>query len=587
MTLSEKRKNFIGVAWPYVNGDLHPGHIAGCYLAADIFARYKRLRGEEVLMVSGSDCFGTPITIQAEKENRTPKQIVEYYSPRITKLLLETYKISFDSFTKTDTKLHKQLTQKFFLHLLKNGFIFKKKTFQYYSEKDGKFLPDRYVEGICSFCKAKDQRGDQCEVCGRTLEVGQLINPRAKLTQSNVVIKETEHYFVNLKLFQNDLITYVSSKTEIWKEWVFKETINIINDLQERPITRDINWGVKIPKKHISHEMLIDDINNKRFYVWFDAVIGYFSESIKWAKKFGWDIKNFLTEWWSQDAVNLKHFIFVGKDNLFFHTIWWPSLIMGQKTEFYNIHLKLPDNVVVNQFLNLEGNKFSKSRGIYIDSTELVEKYGLDSVRFYITSIMPENQDSNWIWVDFINKVNNQLVANLGNFIHRTLTFCTEKLKITSLKDSNFEIDTEFFELQEKSYSIYELLLGKNNIFDQVSDYIEKMQFKNALNCVLLLGQLGNVYFDRKKPWLTINSNHMEAQKTIINCICIIYAIRILINPILPDTSDKISNILSLKNIDSTKNLNSNIWKFNKEEFLEININESLIKPLFQKLAIK
>lgn len=585
-----RQKNLIGVAWPYVNGELHPGHIAGCYLPADIFARYKRLRGEDVIMVSGNDCFGTPITIQADKEGVTPRDIVEKYGPRTTSLLLDTYKISFDLFTKTDTDIHRQVTQKFFINLLKNGNIIKKKTYQYYSEIDNRFLPDRYVEGECPYCHAKEQRGDQCEVCGRSLQVGELINPYAKLTKNPVSLKETEHYFVDLPKFKSFLENYIQDKKQVWREWVWKEAYSWLEDLQPRSITRDLDWGVEIPQENITDESRLDNVDNKRFYVWFDAVIGYFSGSIAFAESIGENYEDFIKEWWNNDNPLLKHYIFVGKDNLFFHTIWWQSLLIGQ-----NENLKLPDNVPVNQFLNLEGQKFSKSRGIYINAKEVVEKYGLDAVRFYLTSIMPENNDANWKWDDFIASYNNDLVSNIGNFIHRTITFAQNKLQIkylNQIKPENRIFDEYSLEIAtdnkkiENVINIKRLLLGDSenkNIFELFTENLENMNFKQALQLVLLLSKIGNVYFDRKAPWQLQSQNPDECEKTIYNSLLLVYVLRILLNPFLPDASDRISNALGLQKLESTKTQAKNHFLLDLNEFHSIKLSANT-QPLFNKI---
>lgn len=607
------KKILIGVAWPYVNGDLHPGHIAGCYLPSDIFARFQRLAGNEVLMVSGSDCFGTPITIQADKEGVKPKDIVEKYSPRVTDLLTKTYNISFDSYTKTDSELHKYITQRFFLNLLKEGKIINKKTVQYYSEVDKKFLPDRYVEGECPHCHAKEQRGDQCESCGRSLGVGELINPYAKLTKNPVTLKETEHYFVDLGLFKKELHQYIDSKKDSWRPWVWQESNAWVEELQDRAITRDIDWGVEIPIDEIPQDKRIEGSENKRFYVWFDAVIGYFSEGIKWriltdhvdvdinskesvkdfleSEKGSKFIEEFLTKFWNTKDESLEHYYFVGKDNLFFHTLWWQSLLLGQGKNWNISSLKLANNVPVNQFLNLEGHKFSKSRGIYIDSTKLVEKFGLDSVRFYLASIMPENSDANWKWDDFITTNNNELVANLGNYIHRTLTFAGNKLEVRSkkFKKENCILDETLFDAKRLSeeLSISGLLTdGNQNIFSSYSQKISRSEFKSALEEVLKLSTIGNIYFDQKAPWKSLTTNRDDCEKTIYNCLQIVNALRILIHPFLPDASDKLSDTLGLEKLPSRPGENTeyhNFFEFNVAQAREIHLSE-IIEPLFKKI---
>jgi methionyl-tRNA synthetase len=546
------KKILIGVAWPYVNGDLHPGHIAGCYLPADIFARYKRLQGQEVVMVSGCDCFGTPITIQADKEGVTPQEIVEKYVPRTTSLLLETYKISFDSFTRTDTDLHRKITQEFFLNLIKDGKIIKKSSEQYYSAEDNKFLPDRYVEGECTHCHAKEQRGDQCENCGRSLAVGDLINPYAKLSKFPVTLKTTEHYFVDLSKFKTELSEYLKDKEKSWRPWVWKEAKAWVDELQSRAITRDIDWGVEIPTKEIEEkypEYRIEGAENKRFYVWFDAVIGYFSEGIKLFEKQGISREEFLAKFWDKDDENLEHYLFVGKDNLFFHTLWWQSLLIGQKDSWTpGKSLKLANNVPVNQFLNLENQKFSKSRNIYIDNTKLVNSFGLDAVRFYLASIMPENADANWKWDDFVATNNNELNSNIGNFIHRTLSFYKNKL-------NNVIPDKRSVDPESGSSNLFELSVQEeiNSTFDQVSTYLDKFEFVNALNRILKLSQFANKYFNDKAPWKSLAENRADCEKTIYNCLQVVEALRILLNPFTPNASDKLSELLGIEVLPSDR----------------------------------
>ena len=583
---NKTKKNLIGVAWPYVNGDLHPGHIAGCYLPADIFARYKRLLGEEVLMISGTDCFGTPITVQADKEGVTPREIVEKYSPRATKLIVDTYNTSFNSFTKTDTELHRQITQKFFLNLAKNGFIIKKSSDQYYSEVDKKFLPDRYVEGECIHCHAKEQKGDQCENCGRTLAVGDLIEPYAKLSKNPVTLKSTEHYFVDLSKFKESLKKYVASHQDDWRRWVWKESYAWVEELEERAITRDIDWGVEIPTEGIPEELKIEGAENKRFYVWFDAVIGYFSEGIKWAEANGISEEDFLNKFWNNQDEDLKHYLFVGKDNLFFHTLWWQALLIGQNNDWNNLELKLANNVPVNSFLNLENQKFSKSRGIYIDSTKLVEEFGLDSVRFYLSSIMPENADANWKWADFEATNNNELAANIGNFIHRTLTFYQSKLESKIVIPVS---GTEHSEVEEdRNLAVLFDSVVKEKITKAFADYtkaIETCEFSKALNIVLLLSKYANKYFNDKEPWKQLKDDKSACEKTIYSCLQLVEALRILLNPFCPNASDRLSKTLGIKNLDSSeKSINQeNIFEFKELKTEDCKL-QTEFSPLFKKI---
>lgn len=560
----------IGAAWPYVNGDLHPGHIAGYNLPADVFARYQRLIGNEVMLVSGADCYGTPITLQADKENTTPEQIVKKYAPRTKELLCDIYKTSYDLFTQTHTKIHNLIVQIFFLNLLKNGYITRKFTKQYYSEKDNRFYPDRYVEGECMYCHTKDQRADQCEACGRTLVPGELLNPRAKLTGSEVVLKETEHYFFSLSSFKDRLKHYLYSKKDIWRDWVWKETEKWINELEDRSLTRDLDWGVEIPIEYMDKKDIVDHVENKRLYVWFDAVIGYFSAAfvLKYGDKFD-SIKDllpvfneFIAKYWDSDDTDLVHYIFVGQDNLFFHTIWWPALLMGQET-----NLKLPDNVVVNYFLNLEGQKFSKSRGIYINARELVSTYGLDAVRYYLIRINPENSSTHWYWEDFKERINNELVATLGNFIHRTLIFYAKYLG-NSIQLDDIKVD---YEVIEKINSVFTDFYG-NNGFDGL---IGKARFKDALDRLMDLARFGNVFFDRCAPWKSAKEDPKSCANDIYNCLHLILAISLLISIFLPDAGSKLAGIF---NIDLLyKKYGSRLFQMYDTDYLDTLIRENLL----------
>lgn len=551
-----KQKTFIAVAWPYVNGDIHIGHIAGYFLPCDIHARYSRLKGRDTLMVSGTDCHGTPITVAADKKGVTPQDIVDEYDPKV-RALVDLYQLSFDIYTSTMTENHEKVTHDFFLTLVKNGYIIKKTTEQYYSEADKKFLPDRYVEGECSYCHAKEQRADQCENCGRMLGAGELINPKSKSTGADVDFKETEHYFIDYPKLQSEIHKFVES-SENWREWVKSETLGWINEgLQPRAITRDLDWGFRIPIEEVPDDLKIENAESKRFYVWFDAVIGYVSAAIEWSNNTGKDWKEF---WYNPDS---KHYYFMGKDNLAFHTIFWPGQLIGQKKNY-----NLPYFPAINQFLNLEGKKFSKSRGVYIGAAEIVEKYELDQIRFYITSILPESKDANWKWDDFQNTINNELVANIGNFIHRTLVFFKNKLG-GEFQTSELRLDSL---VQTESHEV----------FADVSKHMEVCEQVAALNRILKYSKFGNQYFDSQKPWVSIKENREECEKTIFNCLQIVYSLRTLLNPFIPNSTDKLSQILGIEPLNSRENVG--------EKFIFDNLDVSRIKlaeefePLFQKI---
>lgn len=543
--MAQKQKIFIGLAWPYVNGDLHIGHLAGYLLPADIFARFHRFLGNDVLMVSGSDCFGTPITLEAEKRKIHPRQIIQEYHSKFLKLF-KLACIKFDIYTKTSTQNHQEVVQKFFLELLKKNFIFKDKTLQYYSETKKRFLPDRYVEGICPNCGFKQARSDQCEKCSTLLSQGELINPKSKISKKPVKLKQTEHYFFDWPKLQKFLEKYLNSKKN-WRPWIYKETLDWLKKgLKPRAITRDIAWGVEIPKNKIPKKLQIENIQNKRIYVWFEAVIGYLSGSIEWAKK----AKNrkYQDFWYNAKA---KHFYFMGKDNLIFHTLFWPGQLYA-----YDAKINLPDFPAINQFLTLENQKFSKSRGIYINSSDLVEKFGADAVRFYFCSIMPENADANFTWQDFISKNNNLLIGNLGNFINRSLALA----KNLDFKQGH-ALDLKIEKKVSQSLS-------------QAKTALQNCEFRKYLETLLELSDFGNKYIAEKKPWL-LKNNH----QVISNCSFIVLALLVLIKPLMPNAFKNLSAMLGIK-ID--------LWpdaKTLKKLISKIKITK--IKPLFKKIDEK
>ncbi len=500
---------FIGVAWPYVNGHLHVGHLAGYLLPADIFARFCRLRGAEVLMVSGSDCFGTPITTEADKRGITPQEVVDEYYPEHVKLFEEAG-IRFDIFTKTTTSNHIRLAQEFFLAFLKNGYLFRKRTKQYYDPAAGKFLPDRYVEGTCPSCGAERARGDQCDECGRVFEAGELVNPVSALSGAPVELKESEHYFFDLKKLQPFIERYVEGRGENWKEWVRNETDAwLARGLVARAFSRDLEWGVPFPVEQVPETERIEGIRHKRFYVWWEALMGYYTAS---RERDDWK------EWWyNRDA---EHYYFMGKDNLPFHTMFWPAELHA-----YDEELHLPDVISVNQFLTLEGKQFSKSRGVTIDSRELIARYGADAVRFYLTYIMPEYADTSFSWGDFAERVNSVLIGNLGNFLNRALTLA--KGRTLNAQDVSTDVSDA---VAEKCRAAREAL--------------EKLEFRTYLDAVLTLSDFGNKYVAREEPWKREGD---ERAAVIANACYVTLALQVVMQPLLPHASERLAEMTSVR----------------------------------------
>ncbi len=509
------KKIFIGVAWPYVNGDIHIGHLAGYLLPADIFARFHRYIGNDVLMVSGSDCFGTPITLEADKRGVAPQEIVDEYHAKHKKLFKD-LRISFDIFTRTTTENHKKVVQEFFLSFLEKGYVFKGKAEQYYDPKEKRFLPDRYVEGTCPYCGYKEAKSDQCDSCTKVLEQGELQNPRSKLTGEAVETHESEHYFFDLTKLQPFLKKYVKEKSGSWKKWVRRETEEWLKrGLKPRAFTRDMEWGVPLPVKQISKEQGIADIKRKSIYVWWEAVVGYFSASLEWAKK---ENKDWEIFWHNNEA---RHYYFMGKDNLVFHTLFWPG-----ELHVHDEKLHLPDVLVINQFLTFETEKLSKSRGVVVDSKYIVEKYGLDPVRFYVCSIMPEYADTSFSWEDFAAKHNNILIGTFGNFINRTLTLA-----------KGMTVQPEWLES--------EVVSETKRYLENARQALIGTEFKNYAETVVALADFGNKYLSRTQPW-TLKDDKDALAKAIINALFVIAALLLISKPLLVETNEKLQKLLGI-----------------------------------------
>jgi len=397
-----RERIFIGVAWPYANSPLHLGQIAGAYLPPDIFARYHRTKGNEVLMVSGSDQHGTPITIKGEQEGKKPEQIATKYHRQF----LDSWQklgISFDLFTTTGTANHAEVAQHIFLTLLDKGHIYKATVSQPFCPQCQRFLPDRYIEGTCPHCDFIGARGDQCDNCGKPLNAAELIAPRCRICSTPPQFKDSEHFFLRLSNFRDQLLAWVRQQTH-WRQNVLNFTISYLEGgLKDRAITRDIDWGVPIP---------LPGFEGKCLYVWFEAVIGYFSASKEWAKSTG-DEERWRSFWQSE----AKSYYFIGKDNIPFHTIVWPAMLMGYG------NLNLPYDVPANEYLTIEGRKLSSSRNWAVWLPDYLSRYEPDPLRYLLSINMPETGDTDFSWHEFVRRNNDELVATYGNLVHRVLTF--------------------------------------------------------------------------------------------------------------------------------------------------------------------
>jgi methionyl-tRNA synthetase len=540
-------KIFIGVAWPYANGAIHLGHVAGSLLPPDIFARYHRMRGNSVLMVSGSDQHGTPITVNAEKKGVKPEEIASKFH-KINSKAISDLGISFDLYFETTHENHKTVVQDFFLKLLEKEHIYKKVMMSPFCENCKKFLPDRYVEGECPHCGYENARGDQCDDCGKTLDPDELVNPRCKFCSQAPKMKETEHFFFKLSSFQEALIKYVSDKDH-WRHNTKNFTKNWLESgLRDRAITRDITWGVEIP---------LEGYDDKRIYVWFEAVMGYFSTSKEWARRSGDEDK--WKEFWQDESC--RHYYFLGKDNIPFHTIIWPAILMGYGG------LNLPYDVPANEYLRWGGEQFSKSRGISISIPDVLQKYDPDQIRYYLSINMPEQRDADFTQEDFVRRNNDELVSTLGNFIHRTLSF-TQK---------NFGEIPEFKELSDIDLEALEKI--KTQVAE-VSEHIEKCEFKKAIKSVMELAHFGNRYFDAKAPWALLKKDRDECATALNVCMRIVKGLCITMSPFLPHSADNLWNLMGYEGPVSDRSWDEATIEVTQKQVLERPL------PLFKKLEL-
>ncbi len=504
----------VSVAWPYANGSLHLGHIAGCYLPSDIFARYHRLKGNNVLMVSGSDEHGTPITLRAEQEGISPAEVAQKYH----KEFLECWDklgITFDLFTHTDTENHAAVTHDIFLRLLEKGYIYKGSMLQPYCPTDKRFLPDRYVEGTCPYCDFNGARGDQCDQCGRTLNPNELKNPRCRICATPPVFETSEHFFLKLSAFEEKLQKWVGDKT-FWRQNVRKFTLGFLEGgLKDRAITRDIEWGVTVPQP---------GFEKKRIYVWFEAVIGYLSASKEWAKSHG-DAEGWKPFWTGES----KSYYFIGKDNIPFHTIIWPAMLMGYGG------LNVPYDVPANEFLTIEGKKLSTSRNWAVWLPDYLQRYDPDPLRYYLSINMPETGDTNFSWHEFLRKNNDELVATYGNLVNRVLTFTNR----------NFgAVVPEPGELDEASKGLLE---KAESTLKEVDKQLYACHFKEALKAAMALAQDVNRYLDDTAPWKMLKQDRLVAARSVYTAIGAISALKTMLYPFLPFTSQKLHNYLGFE----------------------------------------
>ncbi len=515
----------IAIAWPYSNAEIHVGNITGSHLPGDIVARYHRLKGNHVLMVSGTDSHGTPVTIAADKEGKPVEEVYKKYHNGFLDLF-QGYGITYDLFTTTHTENHFKVSQAIFLALKENGFLYTDKSMQWYSPSTKRFLPDRYVEGTCYICGYESARSDQCDNCGNVLEPEKLINPRSK-EGGALELRETEHFYLDLSKLEPNVKEFLTQRQGYWRDTVIGESLRKIESegLKPRPITRDLDWGVDIPVEGWTEA-------GKRIYVWFEAVIGYLSAAIEWAKVSGQE--EAWRDWWvNPDA---RQFYFIGKDNIFFHAAWWPAQLMGASAQFMKIFaedeqlLTLPYDVPANQFMNLEGKKISGSRNWAVWGRDALTRYDADAVRYYLTVNMPENKDSDWDWAEFVARNNNELVATWGNLANRVLSFCYKNW-------DGCVPDVDVSTLREADLNLLDVI---ENGFNIVGRELEAVRLRAAIGEAMKLATVVNQYLDVNAPWSAIKADKDSAAKTIYTALKAIDSLKVLFAPFLPFTCERL-----------------------------------------------
>ena len=584
------------MAWPYANGPLHLGHVAGNCLPADIQYRYERARGRSVIMCSGSDEHGTPITVTAEQENVDPQEIVDRYHLINTQALIDlgcSWGTNIDPrgidyggalYNRTTDPRHKELVQEYFTKLKQSGFLKQQSMKQYCSinsEGITKFLPDRYVEGECPICGSDGARGDQCDECGSTYESSELVNPRSKMDpDAKIEIRDTEHFFFQLNQFQNELEKHSITKQKVWKPNVRAMTKNWLNmGLRPRAVTRDMEWGIELPLSENEWE-------TKRIYVWFEAVQGYLTCSQIWSERFS-DNPDDWMKWWvkSDEGTEPKHIYFMGKDNIPFHTVIWPAIIMGlnssnsgnpPSSDINSGELVLESNVPAMEYLMLQGGQFSKSRKHAVWLPSFLEHHNPDTLRYFLSINMPEGHDTDFRWEEYVDKVNNELIGTYGNFVHRVMTLSH---RLDSENGTNpllqYFDSSDHVETNEKIQTLLESAIAS----------MEKQRFKEALRSLMNISQIGNGLIQHSEPWKYMREadspEKSKSLSTLAYCWKICRGLAITLRPFLPFQSDQLWSMLGEeRNIDDVLFEDS----FNSDS--DFYWNNEKPKPLFERLDI-
>jgi methionyl-tRNA synthetase len=510
------------VAWPYANGPRHIGHVAGFGVPADIFARYHRLKGNDVLMVSGTDEHGTPVMVAAEQEGVSPRELADRYS-RVIREDLYNLGLSYDTFTRTTTRNHYAIAQDMFRTLYDKGYVVEKTTLGAFSASTGKTLPDRYVEGTCPICGYDAARGDQCDNCGNQLDAIDLINPRSRIDGEPPVFHDTKHLFLDLPAFRERLEAWITSNTQ-WRTNVRNFSLGLVRDLKPRPITRDLDWGVPVP---------IDgyDPETKRIYVWFDALIGYLSAAVEWAHNRR--TPELWRDWWQNPDA--RHVYFMGKDNIVFHTVVWGSMLLGYgsggEVGAGKGDLQLPDDIVASEFLTMEGKQFSTSRSVVIYVRDMLERYDADALRYYLSAAGPETQDTDFTWAEFVRRTNDELLANWGNLVNRTLVSAYR----------NFGEVPQPGELNQEDQAA---LAAVEAGFDAVGAQIDLGRFRAAIAEAMRLSSIANQYVAEQEPWALVKTDRDRAATVLYVALRCVDSLKTLFTPFLPFSSQVVHELL-------------------------------------------
>jgi len=519
-------------AWPYANGPRHIGHVSGFALPCDMFSRYQRMAGNRVLMVSGTDEHGTPIQVQADAEGVSARALADRYN-RVIVDDLAGLGMTYDLFTRTTTLNHYAVTQEIFTRLLENGYIFAKTTLGAISPSTGRTLPDRYIEGTCPICGYPNARGDQCDNCGNQLDPADLINPRSKINGETPVFTETEHYFLDLPAFAEVLGGWLQAKAGQWRPNVLKFSLNLLDDLQPRAITRDLDWGVPVPLPDWR------DRPDKRIYVWFDAVIGYLSASIEWARRNG--DPDAWRAWWNDPDA--ESYYFMGKDNIVFHAEIWPAMLLGysglgarggQPGRLGT--LNLPTEVVSSEYLTMEGRKFSSSRAVVIYVRDFLARYDVDALRYYVAIAGPENQDTDFTWSEFVRRNNDELVATWGNLVNRAVSFAARN--IGSIPEAAQPGGQGLTDLDQ------DLLARSRRAFDTVGEHLNRSRLKFAITETMRTVADANKYFSEQAPW-KLRESDPDRMRTVLHvALQLVDDAKTLLTPFLPGSCQQVYELL-------------------------------------------